>query len=424
MRTATCSKALIAAFIVVTFVGVGTCEAIPINVQVLSATIKDKKVEDATVTLQKNGEQSAVGTTDSRGQVSLNFSSVDDASALLIIKKEGYSNLVVKCPCAGMTYAISPVMNNLDGMRAVLVWGAQPRDIDAHLLVLPQKSTDTVQKTHIFFGNKSDWWDKTQNQLLDVDNTTGYGPETITINRKLEGVRYIYSVHNFSDASKPRSDGLSKSGAKVFVYVGKTLIKTFEVPKSTGNLWTVFTVSEVGELQESGLMQSVAANTGPGSYQLEEYLMATNAPQLIKPEINFKTMHPSTSIKLDAMAESLNKEGEMAYHSGNLDESIRLYQAAIELDGNYGQAYSNLGLAFQKAGREAEAMWANRKAIALANGPTAATVRASSHFNNGKIYEAASQWSDALREYQHAKNEKTNPVYDKAIQQMLEKAGH
>ena len=82
-----------------------------------------------------------------------------------------------------------------------------------------------------------------------------------------------------------------------------------------------------------------------------------------------------------------------------------------------------MGLSFQKAGRVAEAMWANRKAIALANGPTAPTVRASSHFNNGKIYETAGQWSDALREYQYAKNEKANPVYDKAIQRMQQKGG-
>jgi tetratricopeptide (TPR) repeat protein len=120
-------------------------------------------------------------------------------------------------------------------------------------------------------------------------------------------------------------------------------------------------------------------------------------------------------------AKDLNKQGEDAYHAGNFDEAIRLFQAAIELDGNYGQAYSNLGLTFQKAGRVAEAMWANRKAIALANGPTAATVRASSHFNNARIYEAASQWADALREYRYAKGEKANPVYDKAIQRMQEK---
>jgi tetratricopeptide (TPR) repeat protein len=117
-------------------------------------------------------------------------------------------------------------------------------------------------------------------------------------------------------------------------------------------------------------------------------------------------------------AKRLNSQGEAAYHAGNLDEAIRLYQEAIELNGNYGQAYSNLGLAFQKANRTAEAMWANRKAIALASGSTAATVRASSHYNNGKIYEAASQWDDALREYRAAQAEKSNPTYDKAIARM------
>ena len=56
--------------------------------------------------------------------------------------------------------------------------------------------------------------------------------------------------------------------------------------------------------------------------------------------------------------------------------------------------------------------------LELASGSTAATVRASSHYNNGKIYEAASQWDDALREYRAAQAEKTNPTYDKAIARM------
>ena len=148
-----------------------------------------------------------------------------------------------------------------------------------------------------------------------------------------------------------------------------------------------------------------------------------NTGQLGAAELEGVTRHATVqnvnySASNQERAKAINKQGENAYHTGDLDESIGLYQAAIELDGNYGQAYSNLGLSFQKAGRVAEAMWANRKAIALANGPTAATVRASSHFNNGKIYEAASQWADALREYQYAKNEKAKPVYDKSIQRM------
>ena len=129
----------------------------------------------------------------------------------------------------------------------------------------------------------------------------------------------------------------------------------------------------------------------------------------------------SYSAASQADAKTSNRLGEAAYHAGKYDEAIRLYQAAIEADGNYGQAYSNLGLVFQKAGRVSEALWANRKAIALASGATASVVRASSHYNNGKIYEAASQWQDALREFRAAKNEKANPVYDQSISRMQQK---
>ncbi|MNJ60693.1 hypothetical protein D3C77_564460 [compost metagenome] len=68
----------------------------------------------------------------------------------------------------------------------------------------------------------------------------------------------------------------------------------------------------------------------------------------------------------------------------------------------------------------AEALWANRKAIALASGASAPTVRASSHYNNGRIYETAGQWSDALREYRYARDQKANAVYDRAIERMLQ----
>lgn len=376
-------------------------EAASVNVQILSATIKDQKIGGAAAILQKNGAQSATGTTDSQGQVSLNATFADDPSALLIIKKSGYSNLVVKCPCAGMTYAISPVMTNLDGMRIVLNWGATPRDIDSHL---------QFPNNHVYFSQKEG-----SDAMLDVDDTDGYGPETITIKRKHDGERYIYAVHDFTNQSNTHSNELSNSGAKVFVYVGKTLIKTYYVPvQATGNLWTVFAVTGTGEFETINTLSSVAGGNGAR--------LGTEALENVTSHATVQTNHYSEG-DLNS-AKLLNKQGEIAYHAGNLDEAIRLYQEAIEQDGNYGQAYSNLGLAFQKAGRVAEALWANRKAIALADGPTAATVRASSHFNNGKIYEAAAQWSDALREFQYAKSEKTNPVYDKAIQRMQQKVVH
>ena len=96
----------------------------------------------------------------------------------------------------------------------------------------------------------------------------------------------------------------------------------------------------------------------------------------------------------------------------------------ICINPQYGQAYSNLGLTFQKTGRVAEAIWANRKAIALASGSAAATVKANSYYNNGRIYEAAGQWNDALREYQNAKQHKNKQTYDEAIERMMSKTAN
>ncbi len=73
------------------------------SLQILSATVKDQHIAGATVILQKNGEQAVTGVTNAQGQVTLTAPFDDDTGAMLIIKKTGFSNLVVKCPCAGMT---------------------------------------------------------------------------------------------------------------------------------------------------------------------------------------------------------------------------------------------------------------------------------------------------------------------------------
>jgi tetratricopeptide (TPR) repeat protein len=120
-------------------------------------------------------------------------------------------------------------------------------------------------------------------------------------------------------------------------------------------------------------------------------------------------------------AKTLNKLGEDAYHANNIEASIEYYRQAIELDPNFGQAYSNLGLSHMKLNHSAEAIWASRKAIELASGPTAATVRASSYYNIAKQYESEGQWSDAKVNYELAQQNKKNQVYTKAIQRMEEK---
>lgn len=368
-------------------------QAEQLPIEVLSAVIKDQKIADAEVLVQKNGAQSVVGKTDAQGRISLTTVFTDDADSLLIIKKPGYSNLVAKCPCKGMTYAISPVMENLDGMRVVLSWGATPSDLDSHI-VYPEN--------HIFFQEKQGL-----DADLDVDDTNSYGPETITLQKKHFGETYVYAVHDYSNGSDPSASALSASQAKVFVYIGQSLVRTYYVPTNkVGNLWTVFRISGSGEFQDINRLGGKGSNeTIAGLLQP----LQGDAPVVAS---------QAASQGAQGDAKALNRQGEAAYHGGQLDQAIDFYRQAIELNGAYGQAYSNLGLAYQKAGRTAEAIWANRKALALASGATAATVRASSYYNIARIYEAAGQFDDALRQYQLAKEQKANPVYDKAIERI------
>jgi hypothetical protein len=96
----------------------------PVSLNVLSAVVKDQRISGAEVTLQKNGAASVSGVTGADGAVRLSptYSDKDDG-VLLIVKKPGYSTLVARCPCQNMTYALSPVMRSLDGLRVVLSWG-------------------------------------------------------------------------------------------------------------------------------------------------------------------------------------------------------------------------------------------------------------------------------------------------------------
>jgi tetratricopeptide (TPR) repeat protein len=380
-------------------------EPTAVRLQILSAVVKDQKIADASVILQKNGAQSATAGTDASGNARLTpaFSERDEG-VLLLVKKDGYSTLVAKCPCDGMTYAISPVMNRLDGLRIVLNWGAEPADLDAHI---------------VYPGNHIFWNAKTGRQAnLDVDDRDSYGPETITIDKKQFGEKYVYAVHDYTDLYATTTERLSKSQAKVFVYIGQTLVRSYYVPVGKhGNLWVVFAIDGQGEFHDINAVVGAPVPPPPAIQQLDGALLARylTDDSYVAPAV--------ASTNAAGEARRLNKLGEQAYHAQQLDEAIDDYRRALELDAGFGQAYSNLGLAYQKAGRIAEAIWADRKAIALASGETAATVRASSYYNIARIYEQSNEWDDARVQFELAQKEKPGKVYTDAIARMKARLG-
>jgi hypothetical protein len=93
-----------------------------------------------------------------------------------------------------------------------------------------------------------------------VDDTTSYGPETITLtlNADVTGT-YRYAIHDYTNRSSTISNALSLSGASVKLYQGNELIKTYNVPINVwGTQWDVFEIDNgvINNLNTMGCQSS------------------------------------------------------------------------------------------------------------------------------------------------------------------------
>jgi len=125
----------------------------------------------------------------------------------------------------GKNIVLSPTVGTGE-IRIVLSWGATPTDLDSHV----QGRSSSGSNFHIFYSNKS----VNNVGTLDVDDTNGYGPETVTITDA--NSTFVYSVEDFTNSST-----MSSSGAIVKVYLpGNSQPIIYNVPSGTGNTWKVF----------------------------------------------------------------------------------------------------------------------------------------------------------------------------------------
>ena len=93
-----------------------------------------------------------------------------------------------------------------------------------------------------------------------MDDTSSYGPETITI---LDISAYdgnvMYSVHDYTNRYVDNSTELSSSNAKVQVYKGGLLIKTYCVPTgSSGTVWNVFYIDSDNRIHDVNTFEFVS----------------------------------------------------------------------------------------------------------------------------------------------------------------------
>lgn len=143
------------------------------------------------------------------------------------------------CNYSGEQFTISPELAT-GSARIVLEWGAQPEDLDSYLSGTTDDGNDVFVS---FFHRQCSSGGETIAEL-DVDDTTGYGPETITLNN-LNG-KYIYYISDFRQTGT-----FQEYGATVKVYLpnkSQPEIITMDPGAGVENVWDVFELDH-GELK-------------------------------------------------------------------------------------------------------------------------------------------------------------------------------
>ncbi len=185
----------------------------------------------ATVVL-RDGNSVEIGTTQTNTLGQFVFTPVEAGSYQVTVSNEGFIEVtqpVSVGPDASATvnFALSAVQDE-GTVTIVLTWGALPTDLDSHLF--------GPGGVHIYYGNVANC-QSPPFACLDLDDTNGFGPETMTITQVGVG-DWTYAVHRFS-----ANGTFAESPASVQVYLGNTLVRTYAPPSGSQAWWTVFRIN-------------------------------------------------------------------------------------------------------------------------------------------------------------------------------------
>ena len=139
--------------------------------------------------------------------------------------------------------AMSPQLAAGD-LRIVLTWGANPGDLDSYLWV-PSGAAISYSST----GSLS----SAPFAQLDVDDTNGFGPETITLSQLTPG-SYSFAVNALGGSFIP-------SETTVRVYGSSGLLREFTPPSGSENWWRVFTLN--GTTGAITSVNTIGSSSGP-----------------------------------------------------------------------------------------------------------------------------------------------------------------
>lgn len=166
---------------------------------------------------------------------------VEDGEHVMVVTKENVyvrteSRFVVREGEITTPPQISvPKAVDYERIKIVLDWGEYPEDLDSHIF-----SDDY----HVYFENMNEG-----NLNLDRDDTTSFGPETVTIRDIENSELYQYYVYDYTNGGDRNCSEMSNSGAQVRVYHNNNLITSFNItPNQVGYWWHVFDIRNGKEI--------------------------------------------------------------------------------------------------------------------------------------------------------------------------------
>lgn len=154
---------------------------------------------------------------------------------LIVINNKGISSIPAECTVE----AISD-----DDLAVKLLWDNKNADMDIHLIRPDGTYGDPLSDCYYwncspqYSGTRPDWGiegETKDDPYLDLDNTTGMGPETLYINKPANGT-YRVVVHAY-DTSKGPTTAVVKAYAHSVEMMSKSLLMT-----RTDTCWDVYTV--------------------------------------------------------------------------------------------------------------------------------------------------------------------------------------
>ncbi len=156
--------------------------------------------------------------------------------------------------------------------RIVLSWGADPSDLDSHLTG-PTGNPAGPERYHVYFGSRAATNPTSGDSLavLDVDDTSGFGPETITFTPTADGV-YRYTVFNYTVQGTQGGQSIHDSPTRVQVYDSNGLRQSYVAPPPTSaneglisNAWRVVQLTKTGsQITLSGSPSTPPDQAQPG----------------------------------------------------------------------------------------------------------------------------------------------------------------